>query len=160
MEIIKPDYNFVYSIAQRDRFKSGALVEDWRARYPNLFDSDDERLATSQPEGHFFEWLTAVMLFEATGYQSLVEYYVTKAHPQKVEIFADIVDPNIFKCVDERQSGLPDLFVYSKATKDWFFCEVKGNRDILRENQIERFKLLYEETGKVVRVASIQPLKP
>lgn len=159
MTFEKPDYNFVYSLDQRERFKTGALVKDWRTRYANLFDFDDERLAKSQPEGHFFEWLTAVMLYESTGYQSLVEYYVTKSHPQKIRLFREIVSEKVFRYVDERQSGLPDLFVYSRDSKDWFFCEVKGNKDRLRKNQKERFELLYKETGKLVRVAAIKPLK-
>lgn len=38
------DLSFVFRKSQRDRFRSGELVREWRERYPNLFDKDDERV--------------------------------------------------------------------------------------------------------------------
>jgi hypothetical protein len=47
--------------SQRARWQSGHLAQEWRTRFPDLFDDDDLRLANSQPAIHFYEWLGAVV---------------------------------------------------------------------------------------------------
>lgn len=132
------DFTFSFHSAQRERFREGMLAQDWRQRYPQLFDEDDERVLSTEHQRryHFFEWLSAVLLFEATGYVSLVEKYTTKSHPKKREKLQELVSPSLFKWLCENEPGQPDLFVYHPLTKDWFFCEVKGGADRIRDNQI------------------------
>lgn len=86
---------------------------------------------------HFFEWLSAVLLFEATGYVSLVEKYTSKSHPQKLTTLQGIVTPKLYEWLCDNESGQPDLFVFQPVTRDWFFCEVKGGPDRIRDNQVD-----------------------
>ncbi len=146
------NYMFSFHVGQRDRFRDGRLIHDWRQRYPQLFDADDERVLNTehQRQHHFFEWLSAVLLFEATGYLSLVEKYTARSHPQKRARLQEVLAPNIFDWLCNNESGQPDLFVYEPTTKDWFFCEVKGGADRIRENQddwMKRFAAFLRKEG-------------
>lgn len=133
------DYSFSFSSAQRQRFRDGELVREWRTRYPILFDEDDERVlrTAQQRRYHFLEWLSAVLLFESTGYCSLVEKYTAISHPHKLNRLRKCIPPNLESWLSQNQSGQPDLFVYSTDHNDWYFCEVKGPADKLRPNQLD-----------------------
>jgi len=141
---------FPYHRRQRERFREGALVDEWAVRYSTIFDGDDVRLAKSQPSNHFFEWLAAVLLFEATGYLSLVEKYET--HSGKVAKLRQVVPGPVFDHVMENRTGLPDLFVYAPDHSNWFFCEVKGAADRARKHQLSRAEGLEKACGKAVRL--------
>lgn len=146
------DYNFSFNKTQRERFRNGELVRDWRTRYPQLFDEDDERVLTTehQRKYHFFEWLSAVLLFESTNYLSLVEKYTSKSHTHKKEKIQKVISPSIYDWLCKNESGQPDLFVYELITKDWFFCEVKGGPDKIRDNQVhwmKQFSIKLENEG-------------
>lgn len=155
-----PDYCFTYWPAQRECFRRGALVDSWKARYPQIFDEEDVQLARNQPQNHFFEWLAAVLLYEATGFRSLIEGYVAKTNPQKRQLFAAKIGKEMFEVVDKKQSGLPDLFVYAPDSDEWFFCEVKGGPDRISDKQRIRFDLLFDETKKRVRVLQFNAFRP
>jgi hypothetical protein len=132
-----PDFVFTFHPDQRKRFRDGSLIAHWTARYPELFDQDDVRLLQTehQRKYHFFEWLSAVLLFEATGYLSLVESYTSATHPMKLSRFREVVGEDVFHWARANESGQPDLFVYRPRSDDWFFCEVKGGHDRIRDNQ-------------------------
>ena len=129
------DFIFTFNPTQRERFRDGSLAQTWHQKYPELFDDDDVRILMHQRKYHFFEWLSAILLFEATGCVSLVEGYIAKSHPRKRAVLQDLVPPRVFEWMDRNQSGQPDLFVYRPATRDWFVCEVKGGQDRVRKNQ-------------------------
>jgi hypothetical protein len=115
--------------SQRARWQSGHLALEWRTRFPDLFDDDDLRIATSQPRSHFYEWLGAIVLHHATGYLSLVEKYEFAAHPRKQEIVAQLLPHPVREALRDRNEGraqAPDLLMYAADHSDWFFCEVKG----------------------------------
>ena len=154
-----PDFFFTYHAAQRQRFRDGLLVREWRERYPILFDEKDEELARNQPQYHFFEWLSAALLYEATGYQCLVEGYTAKTHQDKRKVLEVIVGGELFCWLDTHQSGQPDLFAYCQGADDWFFCEVKGGPDRLRDNQKVWMEAFQEHTGKCVRVIQLDEYK-
>lgn len=164
MSDAQPDFTFTYNAAQRERFRTGGLAKQWRKQYPNIFDDKDIELLTTahQRKYHFFEWLSAILLFEATGYLSLVESYTSKTHPEKRMVLESQVGPAVFKWLNEHQSGQPDLFVYRREPKGWFFCEVKGAADRVRKNQREwfgGFRLLQREhgiTGERIRVLQLR----
>lgn len=146
------DFIFSFHMLQRERFRDGTLVREWRRRYPQLFDDDDERVLSTEHQRryHFFEWLSAVLLFEATGYFSLVEKYTSKSHTGKRSKLKEILSPDLFTWLCENESGQPDLFVYDNSTRDWFFCEVKGGADRIRSNQlkwINQFARVLHEEG-------------
>ena len=131
------DLNFVFRSTQRDRFRSGDLVREWRERYPQLFDEDDERVLRTdlQRQFNYFEWLASVLIFESMGYLSLVAKYTAKSHPLKHAPLRAALPPVLADWVFSNEPGQPDLFVYSADHKEWFFCEVKGPGDHLNSNQ-------------------------
>jgi hypothetical protein len=141
--------------SQRERWQSGHLAQEWRTRFPNLFDDDDLRLANSQPAIHFYEWLGAVVLHHTTGYLSLVEKYEFATHPRKQQIVAQLLPSPVRDALRDRNQGhaqAPDLLMYAEDLSDWFFCEVKGPRDRLRDEQVRKFGLLADMTSKPVRL--------
>lgn len=132
-------FHFSFHPRQRERFRNGSLVQEWRQRYPMLFDDDDVRILSTEHQRryHFFEWLAAILLFEATGYVSLVEKYTAKSHASKRQAVQELLPPALFEWLSTNESGQPDLFVFHPTTQDWFFCEVKGGEDRIRDNQIK-----------------------
>lgn len=152
---------FLYHPAVRDEFQSGKLVTLWSSRYPDIFDGQDLRLARSQPGYHFYEWLAAVLMYESTGYVSLIEKYdCPNLHPRKVAVFERIVGPELADWLFDDSTGKPDLFIYDPcATSDWFFCEVKGGPDRLRPIQCDVAKRLHERTRKRVRLLSLHAVR-
>lgn len=144
------DLRFSYHPGQRERFREGSLIHEWRERYAALFDCDDERVLQTvhQRRYHFFEWLSAILLFESTGYVSLLESYTSKQHPLKRKTLSEVLPQAITDWLLANESGQPDLFVYHPITRDWFFCEVKGGLDKIRDNQadwLSRFHALLDE---------------
>ena len=90
---------FPYREAQRDKFRAGVLGEQWAKRYPEVFDEDDLRLYRNQCENgyHFFEWLAAIIIFESTGYLSLIEKYGCAGHKRKLPLWEKIAPLSIQK---------------------------------------------------------------
>jgi hypothetical protein len=150
--------DFTYSTLQRDHFRSGELMNDWAQKYPMLFDRRDVEICQNQPDYHFFEWLGAIVLFEATGYLSLIEKYETKSHKRKFNTFRQVVPNVVFDHILSMRTGIPDLFVYSKDFRYWFFCEIKGNRDVIRKNQLARFNDLEKISGSEVIILKFNKL--
>ena len=81
---------FSYHPKRQEEFRSGGLGRVWMTRYPALFDDEDRRLYGTQGDTyHFFEWLAAVLIYESTGYQSLIEKY--DCHAGKFVTFRRVV---------------------------------------------------------------------
>jgi hypothetical protein len=153
---------FEYRPQQWDRFVSGELWGQWAKDYPEIFDQQDIQIAKNQAgpnmKNHFFEWLAAVVIFHTYGYLSLIEHYEFKVQARKREIAERLLPPEVFKLVTDhnrtfRGVRCPDLLAYSPDCSDWFFCEVKGPRDRLQENQSRFFAELARVSGKAIRVA-------
>ena len=147
---------FLYTSIQREAFRSGALLEEWASRYPQLFDERDVEITRKQLNYHFFEWLAAVLLYESMGYLSLVEKYETASHARKLETFRKAVPGEVYDFVLRNRSGVPDLFVYAPDLSNWFFCEIKGSKDVLRPNQIDRHAEIEAISGKPVVILSLK----
>ena len=161
------DFSFSYHPSQRERFRDGSLVQEWLTRYPMLFDKADQGVLVTEHQRryHFLEWLSAILLFESTGYLSFVEKYTAKSHESKRRKLQGFLQPSIFEWLCMSESGQPDLFVYEPKTGDWFFCEVKGERDKIRENQLawaQSFNALLVKHGvppeSRTRVLCLQPV--
>ena len=157
-----PDFVFVFHPDRRESFRRGELADEWVTRYPDLFDSDDVRILNTehQRKYHFFEWLSSVLLYESTGYVSLMEKYSAKSHPKKIKLFSELVPPAVSDFLLHAPSGHPDLFSFHPKTGEWFFSEVKGARDTLRENQIAMHEELEKITGRRVRIIQLNEVKP
>ena len=153
------EIKFPFKSSQRELFRSGQLIDEWAKRYPNLFDERDLEITKNQTHYHFFEWLGAVLLYEATGYLSLIEKYETKSHTRKLEIFEKTVSQAVFEDVLANRTGVPDLFVYAPDYSDWFFCEIKGLKDLLRPHQLDRLEELKAISGKDYGIMQFQEIK-
>jgi hypothetical protein len=157
-----PDYirdlRFCFDKRKREQFREGRLGPEWARRYPYLFDQDDVRIYGTQAQHgyHFFEWFAAVLFYESTGFRTLMEKY--DCHPNKLRLFERFVPKEVCEFVCADSTGAPDLFVFDDYSTDWFFCEVKGPRDELRDHQLRFFRRLYDLTGKPVRVLTFEPI--
>ena len=145
----------------RRRFQSGELAKEWREKYPQLFEDDDFRLALTQPINHFYEWMAAIHLCEDKGYFSLVEKYQYNIHPYKQSIVQKLDFEDLRKVMDyqrlKNKVQLPDLLVYKPDFSDWFFYEIKGGLDRLREEQAKHFETISLLSGKPVYLIKIKP---
>ena len=154
----------VYS-AQRERYVSGELWQDWYSKYPFLFDNDDYRLAENQAHlgYHFYEWLAAILVYHSTGYLSLVEKYQCNNHNLKRQVLKQFNSPILNQAISFQDNhkviNCPDLLVYAPDFSDWFFCEVKGGQDKIRETQKHDFRVLYELTRKPIRFIQFRLIK-
>jgi len=157
-----PDFVFLFHPQRRERFKTGQLGKEWVQKYPDLFDSDDVRILNTehQRKYHFFEWLSSVLLYESTGYVSLMEKYSAKSHPRKIKLISELVPAPVFDFLLNTPSGHPDLFSFDPETGEWFFSEVKGSFDTLKENQISMHNELERMTGRRVRLIQINEINP
>jgi hypothetical protein len=138
--------------SQRDLWRDGSLRREWAQRFPELFDEEDVRLAETQPELHFVEWLGAIVLHHATGFRALVEKYAYPKHARKLEIATKLLQADVVPLLSPRygHAQAPDLLMYAPDLSDWFFCEVKGPTDRLRDVQEAKFKTLAELSGKPI----------
>ena len=153
---------FEIQAKQREGFISGNLWQEWVKKYPDIFDDDDHRLAQSQAHlgYHFYEWQAAVLLYEKMDYLSLVEKYQFKKHKRKQDIFLQRVSslPRLLDLIARRKEHgygvqCPDLFVYKRDNlTDWFFCEVKGPKEKIRDIQERYFYKIAKASGSHVRL--------
>ena len=140
-----------FSDDQRDKFRYGKLAEEWFTRFPQIFDEDDLRLAKSQPLNHFCEWLSAVVIFETTGWLSLIEKYQFRNHQRKQKVLNSLITNEEREAFDSIGAQLPDLLIYKSDFSRWEFREVKGPGDVLRPEQIIQFERLESRLGKQVK---------
>jgi hypothetical protein len=145
---------FCFQHDQRDRFVTGELRRAWAKRYPELFDERDVEISENRPDRHFYEWLAAILIFESTGYHSLIEKYWCDKHARKFSIYEEIAPSSVRDLEDGY--GWPDLFCYNVERTNWYFCEVKGHRDSLKDAQLQLFPKLYKITGKPVLVLNLR----
>ena len=144
--------------SQRAMWRDGRLIQEWAQQFPQLFDEEDLRIAGTQPNLHFVEWLAAIVLHHATGFWALVEKYAYANHPKKQEIVAKLLPADLRPLLKE-QSGhaqAPDLLMYAPDLSDWFFCEVKGPGDSLRSVQVKKFEELAAVSGRPVRLLHLR----
>jgi hypothetical protein len=161
---MKTHWVFPTSQVQRELFKSGILLRQWTENYPNIFDVQDVKIALNQPDYHFYEWLSAVMLWHSIGYLSLVEKYEFKRHKRKQEILMNLISSDLFVLVTDHKkefgnTQVPDLFVYAPDMSDWFFCEVKGPHDKMSLKQNRFFEALSNTAKKPIYVMKFLEIK-
>jgi hypothetical protein len=147
--------SFVITKQQKECYKTGDLWRDWLRTYPNLFDEKDQQLFRNQAiYGYgFVEFLSIIFLYNATGYIPIFGNYGWETQPYKNTLIKEFVSKETWEVIMSQKkyhSQPPDLFVYAPDKTDYFFCEVKGPGDRLRETQIQYFQLLQEISGKPV----------
>lgn len=151
-------FSFEFTAKEKQGFTDKILSNKWREAYPDIFDDDDLRIALSQPTYHFYEWFTAVTIFQQTGMLSLVEQYEFRNHKRKWKVMRAINDAKLFAAIDGREkfgAQGPDLLVYAPDFSNWFFCEVKGPGDSLKPKQCLRFTNICEITSKPIALARV-----
>ena len=152
-----------FAPAQRANFVGGPLRRRWHRQYPELFDSQDLTQANNQPNYHFYEWLAAIVLHQATGYHSLVGKYQFDNHPRKRTVATKILESALHEILNSRtkwgRTQGPDLLMYAPDYSDWFFCEAKGPRDHLGDRQQGLFSVLAQASGKPIRLLEFRRLR-
>ncbi|MGH8543122.1 MAG: VRR-NUC domain-containing protein [Gammaproteobacteria bacterium] len=140
------------------------LAKQWHQQYPGLFDEDDLRLTRTQPKNHFSEWFGAIYLYHRDGSSALVEKYVYKKHPRKIELFKKVIPPDDRAVLAEIQAEfevqLPDLLVFSADHTSYGFAEVKGPGDRLRPKQTRSHEALRERLGVAVEIIDVRIADP
>jgi hypothetical protein len=138
------------------QWKSGQLVREWAAQFPQLFDELDLNHAVSVcGKGKLFgEWLAAILLHQTTGYCSLAIKYETPSHERKRRTLERLFDREVCHYLTRRPNRAlaPDLLMYNADFSDCFFCEVKGPSDQSRLEQMQRFTEVTAKTGKSIKL--------
>ena len=163
----------IYCTEQIRRLWPRPLAQRWAQEYPQLFDSDDIRLAVRQPRNHFAEWFAAIHLFQRDGVRSLLEKYTFQNHPRKVKMFEGLVAVarrEALRTIGKTyQVQPPDLLLYRPDGAFVGFAEVKGPGDRLSHKQVRSHERICESLGVPVQVlivrvvgsaASIQSARP
>jgi hypothetical protein len=151
---------FITTDTHREYFNKGNLVENWSRMYPFLFDAHDTQIALNQRHlgYHYYEWLTAILLYHTKGLLSLIEAYAYKSHERKRGILEALVTGEALNFIASRGissvTQCPDLLVYTPDRSEWFFCEVKGPKDKLRKKQINFFRELEQKAGKSIKIVN------
>ncbi|MCI0396317.1 MAG: hypothetical protein L0322_15445 [Chloroflexi bacterium] len=137
---------------QHERFKAGELWQQWSESYPLIFDeTDKERARKHAPRGYYFyEWLAAVVMYETTGYLSLVDHYQYHQGSRKNGLFRQFVGVKVADEALRIQRYYPDLLVYKPDLSDWYFVEAKGPKDSLQLDQAGSFDKVLQLTGKPI----------
>jgi hypothetical protein len=147
--------SFIITKQQKARYKAGDLWHEWLEKYPGLFDEKDQESFRNQAVlGYgFVESLTAIFLYNATGYISVFGSFGYKSQPCKNALVEELVSKQTWEIITSMRkyrSQAPDLLCYAPDKSDYFFCEVKGPGDRLRETQVQYFQLLQEVSAKPV----------
>ena len=140
---MRKDITLYYTESQKQLWLSGKLSETWSKQCPGLYDDDDIRLLKQQSKYHFGEWLVAKYFYDK-GYGVLIEKYSCLNHKRKIGIFKKYLTEDSFNYFIKHYSHTPDLFVYSRNSKDYFFVEVKVGRDKISARQKECFREIEE----------------
>ena len=142
----------------RKEWKAGRLPKKWRKGYPDLFDKDDLRIALTQPQYHFYEWLAAIHYCKK-GHKVLVEQYIYKSHQRKIKIVKNIIGEGglsfLKKASADLKSQPPDLFVF--RYNKFSFVEVKAPKDKLQGTQKELFKKIENKLKTEVVILNLRP---
>ena len=156
MKQFKSFGSFTVTREQHEQFKEGSLWQEWLEKYSYLFDENDKENAVRHASrGYYFhEWLAAILIFHSTGFLSLVDHYQYTPHARKNGIFKRLVGESVAAIARKSATYCPDLLVYKANFSDWYFVEVKGPSDRLRDNQIDFFEKLEEMTQKPIYLLS------
>jgi hypothetical protein len=156
--------DITFDLHERERFRSGDLIDTWCGAFPQLFTHEDVRITDNQRTRHYYEWLSAVRVFARFGYLSLIEKYHCKNHPRANGIFEELVPAAVLsrlaRAPDRPRTQPPDLFCYAPNRNDWFFAEVKGPGDKLRTPQEALIRDLEEITSREVRYIRVARRSP
>ncbi|OZC02380.1 hypothetical protein BSZ36_04945 [Rubricoccus marinus] len=114
----------------------------------------------NQRTGHFYEWFSAVHFCETMGWNSLIESYQWKNQTWKRGVVSRLGGDDLLRFFDtqRRRYGMlhaPDLLVFAPDFSDYFFCEVKGPRDRLRDVQVQYFAEVAKVSGKEIVVLPV-----
>lgn len=147
--------SFIITKQQKELYKSGVIWNDWLRQYPELFDEKDKQLFRNQAiYGYgFVEFLSIIFLHNATGYIPILGSYGWGTQPHKNSLVRELVSTETWETIMSQKkyhSQPPDLFAYAPDKSDYFFCEVKGPGDRLRDTQIQYFQLLAEVSCRPV----------
>jgi len=147
--------HFVITELQKELHKNGVSWKKWIIDYPMIFDEKDQQYLRSQSQYGYllFGSLTAIFIYNSTGYIPVFGSYFNKGHVRKRKIVKSIVSPatwDLLENMKEWECQPPDVFAYAPDESDYFFCEAKGPGDKIRPKQEKYFRELERVSGKPV----------
>jgi len=150
--MIKIPNEIKISASDRAAWVAGRLHESMVAKYPEIFDSDDLRIARNQYAygSHFTEWSAAVWIWKKLGLWSLVEKYEFAGHPRKTEVLASLG----ITIKRNPHCQHPDLLVYD-LSGSWVFVELKTKTDKLSSRQKMGFPAIELEHGTKILITKV-----
>jgi hypothetical protein len=136
------------------------LAAQWAEQYPQLFDVDDIRITRHQPRNHFAEWLAAIYLFHRDGALSLVEKYLFGSHLRKQALVRELLTEDQRAVLDsiraEFRAQPPDILVFTPDRRQFWFAEVKGPGDRVRDVQRRSHTAIRERLGVPVELVTVR----
>ena len=144
-----------------NEWKRGRLILLWQCRYKGLFTEDDFRIAWNQRHSgqRFAEWRAAIH-YHNKGYRVLSRYYRRIWEAKFREAEAVIGKRGINLLTPKRKGAVPpDLLVYRRGQRSYFFVEVKRDSDRLSNKQKEFFLAIEKLLGHPVRVLWLRRTK-
>ena len=141
----------------RKNWLTGELPKKWKKEYSDLFDEDDLRIALTQSQYHFYEWVVGIHYYKK-GFKVLVEQYIYKPHLRKLKLLSKIIGEEslsfLIKASKDLKSQPPDLFVYKG--RSFFFVEVKAPKDELHKTQEKLFKRIEDKLKTEVIILNLK----
>jgi hypothetical protein len=138
---------------------AGTLPRRWFQEYGHIFDDDDLRITKRQRHDHFGEWYVAIH-YAKQDYGVLVEKYIFKTHRRKYRILSRHLKHHELQFLSDGPKPPnpwhqpPDLFVFRGS--EYFFVEVKRDRNTLRESQECWFEEIAKKLQCDVRVCYLK----
>lgn len=149
-----------YSLEDIQKWKSKELIKQWKKEFPDLIQNHHFNICVNPknklPLYTFYEYYSGIY-FAKKGYKFLFEPYIEnyllvqyKSKELKllrrkfIRVIKKIIGQNKFqklkKVCKEFYSGQPDLFIFNPKNNEYFFAEVKSERDRLRKHQNKLIK--------------------
>lgn len=174
--VFTEEFWHVYPPAFRGMFQEGSLIQEWKDKFPLLFDDNDEEAVFSHrgQKLHFFrEWLGAILIHQKYGHSCLCGNYTHNAHRSKQAIMGALFDAPIHQKIqtlikDQGRQALPSLIFYTPDLSHKYFVHV---RDAWQEKfdyhtnktptpldpkQLENFRWIREELKLEIKVINLQ----
>ncbi len=148
---------YTYDPSLERKWKEGSLQKEWLEKYPTLFTRSDYEVVRNQSQYHFGEWFVAIKYHEK-GWKVLVEQYMFPKH-KKLEVLRKLIGEENLNTIQAAGAGktqAPDLFVYNDRG-DYFFVEVKKQRDRLTNEQEKHFKRIGKVLNTKIIIAKVLP---
>jgi hypothetical protein len=153
-----PQITLTYPKRLFARWKRHPIYQTWYWEHPGLFDARDLCNAKNQHHGgyHFAEWFTAVHFWKK-GYKALPPKYALRSRGKKFAEARKLLGPAGMEFLWKEYR--PDLLVFDREHRYFFFVEVKPEGDRLKDREIKSFRAIEQRFACPVFLANLKPAR-